>query len=140
MTTRTLQAHPELWPGMDGPMDADRAWFISHPQEVARLRPQLPDELETQQALALASGGTETIRLIASNGTRDLPTPWMVVVDVLRVHGVPPAADGNSCRIRIACPEPQGEAMAEAIKAMALEMVLALRQHRPRRTGGRGFG
>ncbi len=135
-SANTLQAHPELWPAMDGPMDDDRRWFIAHPSETIRLRPQMPDELEAREAMAQAMGGPGDIRI----GAGDLPTTWMVVVDVLRAHGMPPAADGKSCRIRLACPEPQGDAMAEAIKAMALEMVLALRQPRPRRTGGRGFG
>lgn len=146
---KTLQAHPEMWPAIDGPSDDDRLWFRQHPGQVVRLRPQLPDEMEAQEAMALVAGQGPMIRLGCAINGAELPATWMAVIDLLRLAGIPDAPGGESGRAKFACPEPLDAAMAEEIAAMALATVRASfpamprppAKHRRRDRGNRrGFG
>jgi hypothetical protein len=146
--TRTLQAHPEVAAPLDGASESDRQWFHSHAGMV-RLRPQLPDEMAAMAAVATAGGHGPLPRMGATVQGQELPPAWMVVVDVLRLAGLPHGPDGESGRAKFACPEPLDAAMAEEIAAMALATVRASfpamprppAKHRRRDRGNRrGFG
>lgn len=150
MKTRTLIAHPEMWPAIDGPMDDDRAWFHQHPGQVVRLRPQFPDELETIEVMDRVAWQSQRPRIagIAADGS-DLPISWMAIVDLLRLAGLPHGPGGESGRARFGCIAPLDAAMASQITAVALATVRASipamsrppAKHRRRDRGSRrGFG
>ena len=144
MTPR-ITAHPEMWPAIDGHMDDDRAWFHDRPGQVVRLRPQFPDEMETVDVMDRVTGQGTRPRIggIGADGS-DLPISWMVIVDVLRLAGLPHGPDGESGRAKFGCVEPLDAAMASQITAMALATVRATlppAKHRRRDRGNRrGFG
>ncbi len=148
MKTRTLTPHPEVAAPLDGASESDRQWFHSH-DGMVRLRPQLPDEMAAMAAVATAVGHGPLPRLGASADGQELPATWMVVIDLLRMAGLPHGPDGESGRVKVACPEPLDAAMAEEIAAMALATVRASfpamprppAKHRRRDRGNRrGFG
>lgn len=149
MKTRTLQAHPEIAEALDGPSDADRLWFHERPGQAVRLRPQFPDELAAQDAMAQVAGPGPLIRLGCAVNGEELPATWMVVIDLLRMAGIPDAPGGGSGRVKLACPEPIDAAMGLQLAAAALETVRASlpamphppAKHRRRDRGNRrGFG
>ena len=139
--TLTITAHPELWPGMDGPSDHDRQWFHQNPDAVIRFRPLLPDELEVQAAFGqmIGAGGPPAINVMDADGP--LPLTHAVVVDVLRLHGSRHGPEGESCRVRLCCPEPTSPELRDRL---AMEALWALTRAMPskskRRRGGGGFG
>ncbi len=149
MKTRPLIPHPEVAAPLDGASESDRQWFRSHAGMV-RLRPQLPDEMAAMAAVATAGGHGPLPRLGASVDGQELPPTWMVVIDLLRLAGLPHGPDGGSGRVKFACPEPIDAAMAAEIAAMALATVQASlpvmprppAKHRRRRDRDncRGFG
>ena len=140
MTIQTLQAHPEMWPAMDGPATDDQLWFHRHPGQVVRLRPQFPGEEETREALAIAAGSGPPLRLGATNDCAELPARWMAVVDLLRIAGLPHGTGGKSGRMKFACPEPLDAEMGQQTAALALRLVATVTPARPARRGARGFG
>lgn len=141
MSTRTIEAHPELWRGLDDPSEADREWFHNHPGVVLRFRPLLPEELDAWIALGQVMGeGPPAIR-IAMLG-EELPLTHAVVVDVLRLHGQPHGPDGESGRFRFCCPEPTTRELADLLAREALARVLTVMPGKRRRhpRPSRGFG
>jgi len=140
VTIPTMQAHPEMWPSMDGPSTDDQRWFHDHPDQVVRLRPQFPDEEETREALAIACGSGQPLRLGATNNGVELPARWMAVVDLLRMAGLPHGTGGKSGRVKFACPEPLDAEMGQEIAALALRLVETVMPAKPEPRGARGFG
>jgi hypothetical protein len=145
MSTRTIEAHPEMWPALDAPSDDDRRWFHQRPGAVVRLRPQFEDETYALDSVARVSGSSGIIRLATSDGPPGQPDTFMVVVDLLRVWGEPHGPDGESGRMRVACPEPVDQAHADALALAGVELVLQSMPHRPGRRRrhprpARGFG
>ena len=139
--TQTIRAHPEMWPALDDPSTADQRWFIDHPGALARLRPQFPDELEALDAVAQVTGGPGFLAIAGCDRGNELPADWMAVVDVFRVRGVRHGPNGESARMRVACPAPLDDAMAEAITRTAVEMADLCFPYRLRkRPAARGFG
>lgn len=145
--TETIVAHPELWRGLDEPCEADQHWFHTHPDGIARLRPQMPDEIEARDTMAQVMG-SQMINLggFGPDG-HEAPRTWMVVVDVFRLKGIKHGPNGESGRVRFACPEPTSDSMGDAIKRMAvdgvdamLEMLKLQKRHNKRAGGGLGFG
>jgi hypothetical protein len=77
MAPKVIQAHPELWPGLDDPSEDDRAWFHKHPNAVVRLRPQWPEEADAGHAMAQATG----VNLVTIHDLDEKrPQTWMAVV------------------------------------------------------------
>ncbi|MEB3353168.1 MAG: hypothetical protein VKM34_02900 [Cyanobacteriota bacterium] len=144
MTRIESTIHPEVEEALAPAREADRQWFIDHPEALVRLRPQFPDELAAIDAAVQTTGQPAALRIGATLHGKDLPLDWMAVVDMLRVAGVAPGSGGESARIKMACPAPEEEWMAQALEGWALG---AAREclppgwrppHRPR-PRGRGF-
>ena len=140
MAPKVIQAHPELWPGLDDPSEDDQAWFHKHPNAVVRLRPQWPEEADARHAMAQVTG--VNLVTIHDLDEKRLQT-WMAVVDVLRLKGIAHGPDGASSRVRFECPEPTSDFPAGDIASTAADMVLIWleqsKRHRPRRKS-KGFG
>lgn len=148
MSTNAITMHPELAQVLDGPSAADRLWFLLHPGEVCRIRPQFPEEVEARTAMAEVIGQPMLYLEGLTPEGRPLPRSHMAVVDVMRLEGLAHGPDGESGRCRIECPAPTTTALGEEIKEAAMAAVrgslAAIRQQqqqqrrRDRRSGKRG--
>lgn len=136
-----IQAHPELWKGLDNPSDADRAWFIKNPKKKVRIRELLPEELDAHDAMAKAADGSQWQRLQLYIGGKPQPITHVCVVDLLRFKGAKHGPDGESARIRIPCSAPIDKWTQKAIESEVLGLVAAMfpRASGKRKSGGRGF-
>ncbi|MEB3165858.1 MAG: hypothetical protein VKO65_04235 [Cyanobacteriota bacterium] len=140
-----IRCHPEMESALFGPGDDDRRWFRDHPEALVRLRPQFPDEVEAMNASSAVAGGSlPSIWVQTDQGP--LAPSWMAVVDLMRLEGAPAGPDGESCRMKLACPAPITEALGEQMEDLALSAVRTMferlkqegRRQR-RQKSGRGF-
>ena len=136
-----ITAHPEMLKGLEGPMTDDRNWFHQRPGEVIRFRPLLPDELEVQTTFGRMAGadGPPAIHVTTADGRR--PLTHALVIDWLRLNGIPHPPDGESCRFRFCCPDPSDpQRRFELVEAALRLLATRLRPKSRRRRGGHGFG
>lgn len=98
------------------PLDFDREWFHSNPEQAINIRPLMPEELEDTEAEPQAlSEYLKRFQVFTEDGL--MKTTHVVVVDLAKMSGV---YNSESMSVRIPCPEPANKKLNKSIRMSAI--------------------